>query len=46
MEEIIKNNSERMLKDCLFFINSIGKQDEFLNYIPKTDKEIYLSIWD
>jgi len=41
-----EKQSFRMLKDCLFFINSIGKQDDFLNYIPNIDKELYLAIWD
>ncbi len=45
-EEHIKIQSVRMLKDALFFINSIGKQDEFLNYVPKADEDLYLEIWD
>lgn len=38
--------SFRMLQDALFFINSVGMQDDFLNHAPKADRELYLSVWD
>jgi hypothetical protein len=41
-----ETQSFRMLKDCLFFINSIGKQEDLLDHIPKADRELYLSVWE
>lgn len=50
-EEIQENNkavreiqSFRMLQEALFFINSIGRQEQFLNYVSKADRDLYLSV--
>lgn len=52
-EEIKKNaqcveesQSFRMLKEALAFINSIGKQNDFLDYAPEADRNLYYSVWN
>ncbi len=45
-DKVEQKQSFRMLRDALFFINSVGMQDDFLKYIPNADKELYLSVWD
>jgi len=32
------------IKEMFFYINSIGKQEEFLNYLGKSDKEELLDL--